>query len=143
LPLKGLLEKYGIISSDHIIDNNINISLAAEDMIINSDLYIGVITKNMNPNIYLEIGLARGAKKPIFLIIERYELAPILENITYVLASTEDIDKIEFTLAQFLSKYTIQNKNIGKFVNKDARIERNSPQLCNYKIEGEADIYNA
>lgn len=161
LPLKYLLEKYRISSLDHINnqDSNLNISPAVEADILKSDFFIGVITKIVDPNIFFEIGIARGAKKPIFLIIDGYELAPSLENITYVFASTNEVDKIEFSLDQFLSNYSIKNKNLKRFISwynvNDSDKDKNLKSICNiwslsekdlkkcdYKIEKEIDIYD-
>ena len=68
-----------------------------------SDFVFVILDSKTNPNLYFEIGLAVGLKKPIFMIVDnRVDIPFDLREIVYVKTTLDDIEKIEFALDQFL-----------------------------------------
>ena len=113
--LIGLLKRHGIETDDTLSFSDLNISLSntIEEGIRKADFVCAFIPSNAPPNIFYEIGIARGAKKPIFMIIEEKSLSDIyLQDMVYVMASIDDENAIEFALDQFLAKYRQISKRI-------------------------------
>lgn len=107
-PLRNLLKnrQINVLDISNIELSKINFTLSIEKVIRKADFICVIITKQYMPNIFYEFGLARGAKKPIFLIYEDEQL-PISNffNITYVRASINDTEAISINLDIFLSNY--------------------------------------
>lgn len=89
-----------------------------EKEISNSDFMIAVVSlKASSPNVFYEIGFARAAKKPIFLIIQDEGLVPtLLKDLAYVRAAVNDLEVIDYVLAKFLSKHKHRIKRRPKIV---------------------------
>lgn len=107
-PLREVLEARSIKVKDafHIPTSKLSISMAIEKEIRDSDFVCAIISSNSSPHIFFEIGLAKGAEKPIFIIFENENEIPLdLKNIAYVKTSSKDKEAIAFSLDQFLDKY--------------------------------------
>lgn len=103
-----LLQKHEIKTNDELIfsDSTWSLSNNIEEGIRKADFVCAYIPSKPNNNIFFEMGIARGLKKPIFLIIEEKENLDIyLQDMVYVIASIEDENAIEFALDQFLNNY--------------------------------------
>jgi hypothetical protein len=126
-PLKNLLkgrniEVYDIISTPL---TGISISSLVKKMINNSDFVIAIISlKDPRPNVFFELGLAYGAKKPVFLIIQDEGFIPMdIKDMVYIRTSIDNLEIISSTLDQFLSKHEYPIKKY-KFRIARTRIER-------------------
>jgi hypothetical protein len=105
-PLMKLLEEYGVQISSSMNTNLKNICFAVDDEISECSFICAIISKNTSSNVIFEIGLARGAKKPLFLIVESEEDLPsCLRDIIYIRAAANDIEKIRYPLEMFLNNY--------------------------------------
>jgi hypothetical protein len=105
-PLVKLLEEYNVHVSTGFNRKLNNIYFAVEDEIDKCDFMCAIISKKSSPNVFFEIGIARGARKPIFLIVENNEDLPTyLKDIIYVRASANDLNIIKYSLEIFLSNY--------------------------------------
>jgi hypothetical protein len=83
------------------------ISSSVQKEIRNSDFVIAIVSfKEAKPNIFYELGLARGAGKPVFLIIQDDGPIPVdLTDMVYVRTTLGNHLAIAFALDQFISKY--------------------------------------
>lgn len=138
IPFRKLLETKGIETRSILSasDSNLRISTLIENEIKNSDFVCAIIPKKVTSGVYYELGLARGAKKPIFIIIEKEGvISPNLENIVYVIASIKDQEVIEFALDQFLSEF--YNKPIQKY-----HIDYLKNEVVNHQKKIEMDSYD-
>jgi len=80
---------------------------AIESAIRDADFVCAVIPLQMSPNVLFEIGLAYGARKPLFLVVDKEaDLPANLKDIFYVRASPWDNEAIEFNLDHFLEHPT-------------------------------------
>lgn len=118
-PLLLLLRDKGIIAYDTYTPGHDNIVSSTEEKIKKSDFLIAFLTSNLNNNVLYEIGYARGAKKPIFLIVQSDVSIPsFLMDTVYVRASLEKLDLISMYLDKFLSRKkrqkTYKRKEIPK-----------------------------
>jgi len=109
-PIRRLLEERNIeVHEPFDVPEVFGLSIASsiQKQIDSSDFVIAVISlKKPNPNVFYELGLARGLGKPTFLIITEEGAFPAdLRDMVYVKASLNDSDPISFALDQFLSKY--------------------------------------
>jgi len=107
-PLRKLLESRGIKVRDmlSVPISKVSISKTIEKEIHSSDFLCAVIPSKAPPSIFYEVGLARGARKPIFLIFEEKGVMPSdLQDVVYVRTSIKGQKVIEFALDQFLSRY--------------------------------------
>ena len=68
-----------------------------------ADFVCGIISTETSPNVLFEIGLAYGARKPLFLIVDKKaDLPANLRDFFCVRASPLDIDAIQFNIDSFL-----------------------------------------
>jgi len=80
---------------------------AIESAIRDADFVCAIISPEMSANVLFEIGLAYGARKPLFLIVDKEaDLPANLKDIFYVRASSWDTEAIEFNLDNFLEHPT-------------------------------------
>lgn len=80
---------------------------AIESAIRDVDFVCAVIPRKMSSNVLFEIGLAYGARKPLFLIVDKEaDLPANLKDIFYVRASPWDTEAIKFNLDHFLEHPT-------------------------------------
>ena len=80
---------------------------AIESAIRDADFVCAVVSPRMSSNVMFEIGLAYGARKPLFLIVDKQaDLPANLKDIFYVRASPWDSEAIEFNLDNFLEHPT-------------------------------------
>ena len=108
-PLQDLLADSGIGASSPLSLARVPGSRldALEAAIRSVDFVCAVITRTPSASVLFEAGLARGARKPLFLIVDRDARLPTaLEDIFYVRASPTDVDAIKFNLQQFLQHPT-------------------------------------
>jgi hypothetical protein len=133
-----LLEIRGIKVGNSINDSFYNIfSKFIENEIYNSDFVLVVLSSKSSYNVFYEIGLARGAKKPAFAIIEEKEIIfPDLQDIFYIRASIENQEAIEFALDQFLLQYQ-QHKYDYNTVRKKSEIEHKESKIIDELVECE------
>lgn len=113
--LVELLKRHEIHVNEDLYSTNSILSLSnkIEEGIRNADFVCAFLPSKASSNLFYEIGIARGLKKPIFLIIEdKNTLNMYLQDMVYVIASIKDINAIEFALDQFLNKYR-QNKHFS------------------------------
>jgi hypothetical protein len=83
------------------------IANSIESAIRGVDFICGIITPESSYNVLFEIGLAFGAKKPLFLIVDKEAKLPaILRDILYVRASPTDINALQFNIDNFLEHIT-------------------------------------
>lgn len=102
------LESKGILAFDaYAIGHDADFPPSVEEEIKDSDFLVAVFSPNTpNANVLYEIGFARGAKKPIFLVVQDEGAIPrFLKDTVYVRASLDDRQLISFYLDQFLSKH--------------------------------------
>jgi hypothetical protein len=102
-----MLRSKDIHASDAYTVGSDQVSRSIEKEIESSDFLVAVFcTDAPNANVLYEIGFARGAKKPLFLVMEGLEAIPkFLQDEVYVRASLDNQDLISFYMDQFLSKY--------------------------------------
>lgn len=119
-PLLSLLRDKGILANDAYTLWKDNYALSVEEEIRNSDFLIAVFSPIMkNPNVLYEIGFARGAKKPIFLIVQREGQIPsFLMDTVYIRASLDDQQLVSSYLDKFLSKHKKHWKKPGPRLQK-------------------------
>jgi hypothetical protein len=104
-PLLFLLRNKGIIAYDAYTSGYDNLVSSTEDKIKNSDFLIAVLAPATNNNVLYEVGYARGANKPILLIVQNEVSIPsFLMDTVYVRTSLEKLDLISMYLDQFISK---------------------------------------
>lgn len=138
--LRELLETRNIRVKDslNIPTSKISYPMAIEKEIRNSDFVCAIISYDLPPNIFFEIGLAKGAEKPIFLILEGKNDIPLdLKDMFYVKAFPKDKEAIAFSLDQFLAKY--------RKIPKSAYYEKKgikSKNKSNYSIQQNLDLIN-
>jgi hypothetical protein len=123
--LIDLLKRHGIQTNGILSfsDSDISLSNTIEEGIRKVDFVCAFIPPKASPTIFYEVGIARGAKKPIFMIIEEKSLPDMyLHDMVYVRASIKDQNAIEFALDQFLAKYRQISKRIP--LNKEVRSEK-------------------
>ena len=116
-PLLELLKEKGIDAHDAFsISYTGPMQPLLEREINNSDFVIAVLSlKAPRPNVYYEIGFARAAKKPIFVIIQDEGLVPaLLKDFVYVRAAVNDLQTIDYVLSQFLSKHKYRTRRPPK-----------------------------
>lgn len=121
-----LLKSHGIQTKSLLSfsNSNINLSNTIEEGIRKADFVCAFIPSNASPNILYEIGIARGAKKPIFMIIEENILPDMyLHDMVYVMASIKDQNAIRFALDQFLANYRQISKRIPSNKEKKEKLE--------------------
>lgn len=111
-PLLSLLSDKGILANDAYTLWKDNYALSVEEEIRNSDFLIAVFSPIMeNLNVLYEIGFARGAKKPIFLIVQgEGQIPDFLMDAVYIRASLDDQHLVSFYLDKFLSKHKKRRK---------------------------------
>lgn len=105
--LISLLESKGVLAFDAYMVWHDDIPSSVEEEIENSDFLVAAFSPNMpNANVLYEIGFARGAKKPIFLVVQDEGTIPrFLKDTVYVRASLDNRQLISFYMDKFLSKY--------------------------------------
>lgn len=134
-PLKKLIEKLGFevidVSSLPLVFG-LDFASLVKDQIKKSNFLIGVISiTNPNPNIYFQIGYAEGIKKPVLLIVQDDGLIPQnLKNLVCIKSSVTNIEKIQYTLEQFLTQYKYPDRKIIKRITNDQKILLN---VADYK----------
>jgi nucleoside 2-deoxyribosyltransferase len=118
--LISLLKSKGVCSIDAYTVSRHHISPSVEDEIESSDFLLAVFSpKTPNPNVLYEIGFAKGAKKPIFLIVQDEGAIPqFLTETVYVRSSLGDRQLISFYLDQFLSKQEESVKKVTLWTKK-------------------------
>ena len=125
--LISLLESKGIIAFDAYTMWRDKIPPSVEEEIEDSDFLVAVFSpKTPNANVLYEIGFARGAKKPIFLVVQDEGAIPkFLKDAVYFRASLDDRQLISFYLDQFLSKYKkVVRERIPRLRKASMKIER-------------------
>jgi hypothetical protein len=84
-----------------------------EEAIRQADFVCAVLPPQPSPNVLFEIGLAYGARKPLFLIVEPgAELPADLRDLFYVRAAPSDAAAIGFNLDLFLRYSTLRNGDV-------------------------------
>ena len=118
-PLLELLKEKGIEAHDAFsISYTHTVQPFLEKEINNSDFLVAVLSlKSPRPNVYYEIGFARAARKPIFVIIQDEGLVPtLLRDFVYVRAAVTDLKAIDYVLSQFLSKHKYPTRRRPRLV---------------------------
>ncbi len=92
-----------------------NITTVIEDKIKKSDMFLAVIT-NVSPNVFYEIGIAKGLNKPIFIVFSKeLNIYPsFLNEFLYVRANSSDYDNIDFAFKQFVKNQSKQKQKTNK-----------------------------
>jgi hypothetical protein len=118
--LISLLKSKGIHSIDVYTVSRHHISPSVEEEIESSDFLLAVFSPRIpNPNVLYEIGFAKGAKKPIFLIVQDEGAIPqFLTETVYVRSSLDDRGLISFYLDQFLSKRKESGKKVTRWTKR-------------------------
>jgi len=145
-PLYSLLQRKKIQALDAFSLSPNSIFTSVTDEIEKTDFLIAVLSKDFpNDNVLYELGFARGAKKPIFLIVQEEKAIPAyLKNELYFRASIEDSNLVSLYLDQFLSKYKkAKRKHVTKkekpFVKSDYfKLEE---QLSHIKERGSGEEF--
>jgi len=87
------------------ISSYLNISDEIVKNIKNSDFVCALLIGDKLNNVYLEIGIAIGNKKPLFLITDNTSKIPEqLKNRVYAFSESLDIDKISYPFKAFYEK---------------------------------------
>jgi hypothetical protein len=108
-PLREALADRGIHVKDalSLLPGPGSIIGAIESAIRGVDFVCAVVSPRMSSNVMFEIGLAYGARKPLFLVVDKEaDLPANLKDIFYVRASPWDSEAIEFNLDNFLEHPT-------------------------------------
>lgn len=124
-PIKNLLRSRHIDVYDTYDTPALGLPLSSKiaKAIKRSDFVIAVVSaKTPSANVFFELGLAYGADKPVFLLVQDEEPLPAdISGMTYVRASPSDSEKIEFALDQFLKGYGAQQRKAIFAVKKPQR----------------------
>ena len=118
--VRDILLRNGVNPID-FFDTSIGDSFANEisDKIKRCDMFVGIIT-NLSPNVYYEIGIAKGLKKPIFVLLDKWlNIYPsFLNDFLYVRANTNDDENIDFAFKQFIKKQSKKKLKVAKNTNQ-------------------------
>ncbi|MEJ2252045.1 MAG: hypothetical protein P8Y70_20145 [Candidatus Lokiarchaeota archaeon] len=126
-PLKEYLENEFNTSIEDItnISSYLNITDEIIKKIKNSDFICAILYGEKLNNIYIEIGIAVGIDKPIFLIVDNISKIPEqLKNRVYAFSESLEIDKIKYPFKIFFKKiikekYRKSKQNHEKELSKD------------------------
>jgi hypothetical protein len=108
-PLLSVLGDHGILMryALSLLPGTGTILGRIDSAIRDADFVCAVISPQISPNVLFEIGLAYGARKPLFLIVDKEaDLPDALKDIFYVRASPSDVEAIGFNLDHFLKHST-------------------------------------
>lgn len=107
---------------------------AIESAIRGADFICAIIVPQMSPNVLFEIGLAYGARKPLFLIVDKgADLPANLKDIFYVRASPSDAKAIEFNLNHFLEH---QARGVSRKYPEIFRDSQGGPYIPSSSLKG-------
>lgn len=123
-PIISLLKSKGICAYDSYSLGPGNLANSVEKDIASSHFLVAIFSrKSPSDNVLYEIGFARGAKKPVFLILQDEGAVPyFLRDNVYVRTELDNSDLISYYLDQFLSKH---GEGIGQ---RPHYVEKPSPK---------------
>lgn len=135
-----LLNKYNVKSYDTSdIDIFTDATNELRAKIMDSEFVLAILFGDRLANIYLELGLAVGNNKPIFLITDNYSKIPdSLSDITYVFTDYLNIKKIDFVFSVFYKKSIKERKktHIYRKIPENIDISENLiKQIKGYEFE--------
>lgn len=104
--IMDLLRSKGVSVSDFYSLGVVSDSTSVESEISKADFVVAILTSySSNQNVFYELGLAKGFKKPIFLIVTDESSIPyFLKENVYLKANLTDSSILSFHLDQFLLK---------------------------------------
>ena len=116
-PLKTYLENEFNITIEDIsnISSYLNITDEIIKKIKNTDFICAILFGEKLNNVYLEIGIALGIKKPLFLITDDVSKIPDqLKNRVYAFSESLEIDKIKYPFKAFYEKKNYSKDDLPK-----------------------------
>jgi hypothetical protein len=120
-PIMSLLKSKGISVSDFYSLGVTSDSTSVESEISKADFVIAILSYGSSQNVFYEIGLAKGLKKPIFLIVADESYVPyFLKENVYVKTDLIDSEILSYRLNQFLleqkklPKESVKTPTVGK-----------------------------
>lgn len=140
--IRRLLEKRNLEVYDTVTTLTLGLSVVSsiKDKIDKADFVVAVISlKTPRPNVFFELGMAYGTRKPVFLVIQDEGPVPAdLEDMFYVRTSLENLKVIAFSLDQFLAKYEYPSRK-PRFALKEGVREHGSLESLQEEIENVAE----
>jgi hypothetical protein len=143
-PIIDFLVIKGIIANDFYSNRfDSNIWSSVDNDIIKSDFLIAVLSSSSesNLNVLYEIGLARGAKKPVLILFTGVGPIPyFLKGFYYTKVDLNDIDTLSYVIDNFLnnqanitsyqfSKMKSQKRLVGSMPSRNNKILKLSQKL--------------
>ncbi len=134
--LKPILKEFNlkILNYDEFRKEPLSILKKVEQNIRRADFIISIFSGFESPNYYFEMGLAYGLKKPFFSIIDEnvFNVPSYITNHIYSKVNLKEIEKIQFSLTQFLLNYT---KPYYKFNRQDLINDKKTDFSINFLIK--------
>ena len=116
--LRSILEKLNlkILNYDEFKRESSSVLKKIEKNIRRADFILTIFSGFESPNYYFEMGLAYGLKKPFFSIIDEnvFNVPSYITNHIYSKVNLKEIEKIQFSLTQFLSNYKKRYYNFDR-----------------------------
>lgn len=107
--LERILEELNlrVLNYNEIGEESLNFLKKIEQNIRRADFIISIFNGSESPNYFFEMGLAYGLKKTFFSVVDENVLnvPSYISNQMYLKIDIKDIEKIQFSLIQFLSNY--------------------------------------
>lgn len=114
--VRSILQRNNVKPIDmYDISTNENIVNLLEDKIRDSDVFLAIISGH-SPQVFYEMGIAKGLKKPIFIVISKdISVFPnFIYDFLYVRANPNDEDNIEFAFKQFIKNQSKQKRKSNR-----------------------------
>lgn len=101
------------------------------------DMFVAIIT-NISPNVFYEIGIAKGLNKPIFIVLAKdLNIYPsFLNDFLYVKANLNDEENIDFAFKQLLKNQRKQKSKVNKKIKRHSNdTQINLPRSWKSKLK--------
>lgn len=139
---RSILQELNFRVYDHFdlpINNSIEDDIT--EKIKCSDFVIAII-KNESPNIFFEIGLAKGLSKPIFLVADNNVDLPIyIKNSLYINASLKDYNLIKKSLVKWLDTIKVSQPKKKIIIKDKQSIDINNFLEIIHRIRKDGETY--